>query len=145
MRHHAGHLADDGEGLVVQQAPFLFLHHEYRPDSGGAGQYRGGTGADLEMVIETGKTAVGNTAGDGVRHGARGMLGGNDGAPHHYLLRHADGRERELKTKEVGIEILSGDTLVVHSGGGGGWGDPAKRDAAATARDIENGIVTKRS
>lgn len=143
--HSAGGIKFGSIEVAEVRFPFLFLHHEYRPDSGGPGQYRGGTGADLEMVIETGKTAVGNTAGDGVRHGARGMLGGNDGAPHHYLLRHADGRERELKTKEVGIEILPGDTLVVHSGGGGGWGDPAKRDAAATARDIENGIVTKRS
>lgn len=143
--HSAGGIKFGSIEVAEVRFPFLFLHHEYRPDSGGAGQHRGGTGADLEMVIETAKAAVGNTAGDGVRHGARGMLGGQDGAPHHYLLRSANGHERVLQTKQVGIEILPGDTLVVHSGGGGGWGPAEKRDARAIARDMENGIVTKRA
>ena len=85
--------------------PFLFASHEYRPDSGGDGQFRGGTGGIVEMVIETDKPAVGNTAGDGVQHGARGVLGGADGAPHHYVLRLAKGGEKVLKTKVVGVVI----------------------------------------
>jgi N-methylhydantoinase B/oxoprolinase/acetone carboxylase alpha subunit len=32
--------------------------------------------------------------------------------------------------------------LVLESGGGGGWGDPARRNADAAARDVENGFVT---
>ena len=73
----------------------------------------------------------GNTAGDGVKYGACGMLGGKDGLPHRYVL-HSEGRQqRVLKTKEVGIEVRPGDVFRVESGGGGGWGDPAKRDRAA--------------
>jgi N-methylhydantoinase B len=34
------------------------------------------------------------------------------------------------------------DVLVLESGGGGGWGDPAERDPAAVAGDIENGFTT---
>jgi len=94
------------------------------------------------MVIETENPAVGNTAGDGVRHGARGLLGGADGAPHHYVLQRAKGGEKVLKTKEVGVVIEPGDRLIVHSGGGGGWGDPAKRTADARARDVRLGLVT---
>ena len=62
------------------------------------------------------------------------MLGGDDGAPHHYLLRRADGARSVLATKTVGIVIEPGDRLIVHSGGGGGWGDPAKRRAEARER-----------
>jgi N-methylhydantoinase B len=42
----------------------------------------------------------------------------------------------------VGVVIEPGDRLLVHSGGGGGWGDPSKRTAAARARDLEDGFVT---
>ena len=42
---------------------------------------------------------------------------------------------RELRTKEVGIEIRPGDCLEVRSAGGGGWGAPARRSQAARDRD----------
>jgi N-methylhydantoinase B len=122
--------------------PLFFRRHEFRPSSGGSGQYRGGPGGVVEMVVETMEPAVGNTAGDGVRHGACGILGGENGLPHRYTL-YSEGRPpRPIKTKETQIEIRPGDVLVLESGGGGGWGDPAERDPAALAADLENGFVS---
>ncbi|MBI3517454.1 MAG: hydantoinase B/oxoprolinase family protein [Proteobacteria bacterium] len=122
--------------------PLFFARHEFRPDSGGDGQYRGGPGGVLEMVAEIAEPALGNTAGDGVRHGACGILGGNDGAPHRYIL-HSDGQPpRPIRTKETGIVIRPGDRFMIESGGGGGWGEPRKRTAAARATDLESGFVT---
>jgi N-methylhydantoinase B len=123
--------------------PFFFRRHEFRADSGGAGEHRGGPGAIMELVVETAEPAVANTAGDGVRHGACGILGGGDGAPHHYVLRSAGKRPRAIKTKEVGIAVAPGDVFLVQSGGGGGWGDPAKRLQAAHDSDRKNGFVGK--
>lgn len=140
--HSAGGIKFGSIEIAEVRFPFLFLHHEYRPDSAGDGQYRGGTGGDLEMVVETAKPAIANTAGDGIRHGARGMCGGDDGKPHHYVLRRADGHDEVLGTKTVGIEIHPGDRLLIHSGGGGGWGDPKARAPKARASDIDNGFVT---
>ena len=121
--------------------PLFFRTHEFRPGSGGDGQYRGGPGCVLEMVAEIDEPARGNTAGDGVKYGACGMLGGKDGLPHRYVL-HSEGRQpRALKTKEVGIEIRPGDVFKIESGGGGGWGDAAKRDPAARESDAINGFV----
>ena len=77
-----------------------------------------------------------------MRHGACGMLGGEDGLPHDYRLISKARPERILKTKEVGIAIAPGDVLQVRSGGGGGWGDPARRSADAQRRDLEQGLVT---
>jgi N-methylhydantoinase B len=123
--------------------PLFFRCHEFRANSGGSGRYRGGTGGVVEMVVETAEPAVGNTAGDGVRYGACGILGGSDGAPHRYTL-YSDGHPpRAIKTKEVGLVIQPNDVLVLESGGGGGWGNPAERDPAAVADDIENGFVTE--
>jgi len=130
--------------LEVTEArfPLFFARHEFRPDSGGDGEFRGGPGGLLEMVAEIDGPALGNTAGDGVRHGACGILGGADGAPHHYIL-HSEGRPpRAVRTKETGLEIRPRDRFVIESGGGGGWGDPRKRTKAARAADTESGFVT---
>jgi N-methylhydantoinase B len=125
--------------------PLFFRRHEFRPDSGGDGRFRGGPGAELEMAVEVAEPAVANTAGDGVRHGACGMLGGEDGRPHRYVLRSAARPDRALKTKEVGIVIRPGDVLDVRSGGGGGYGPPAERSAEDRACDVRRGLVTRRT
>ncbi len=122
--------------------PLHFRRHEFRPDSGGDGQHRGGPGGELEMIIETAAPAVGNTAGDGVKYGACGLLGGKDGKPHRYWLQSTGRPDRVLKTKETGIELRPGDVLYAHSGGGGGWGEPALRTAQERARDVTLGFVS---
>ena len=123
--------------------PLFFKTHEFRTDSGGAGQYRGGPGGIVEMTVETAEPAVGNTAGDGVKHGACGILGGTDGLPHRYTLYSGNQPPRPIKTKETGLVIRPGDRFVLESGGGGGWGDPATRDPAATSDDIANAFVSQ--
>ena len=123
--------------------PLFFKRHEFRPDSGGDGKYRGGPGGELELAIETAVPAVGNTAGDGIKYGACGMVGGQDGWPHRYWLESDGLADRALKTKEVGIVIRPGDVLHAHSGGGGGWGPAGERTAEARVADVRSGFVTK--
>ncbi|WP_347341358.1 hydantoinase B/oxoprolinase family protein [Bradyrhizobium pachyrhizi] len=140
--HTVGGLKFGSIEVAEARFPLHFRHHEYRPNSGGDGQFRGGLGVSLDLVFETEKPAFGNTAGDGVRHGACGMLGGKDGAPHHYRLLSAGRPPRVLRTKEVGIEIHPGDCLEVRSAGGGGWGAPERRTQQARERDEVQGLVT---
>jgi N-methylhydantoinase B len=121
--------------------PLFFERHEFRPDSAGDGQYRGGVGAELTLRLEITEPAVGNTAGDGVRHPSYGILGGKDGRPHRYRLV-SRGTARALKTKEVGIPIRPGDYFLIESAGGGGYGPPSGRTAAARAADVANGFST---
>jgi N-methylhydantoinase B len=131
--------------IEVQEArfPLHFRRHEFRSDSGGDGLYRGGPGGELELVIETTQPALGNTAGDGVKYGACGLLGGKDGRPHRYWLQAAGRPDRILKTKETGIVLRPGDVLNAHSGGGGGWGEPEQRSAEHRARDTILGFVSR--
>lgn len=121
--------------------PLFFLRHQFRPDSGGDGRFRGGPGGDLAFAVEVAEPAVANTAGDGVKYGACGIAGGRDGAPHHYVL-HSGDQVRVLKTKEVGVVIRPGDVIEARSGGGGGWGPPGERTAEERARDRRLGFVT---
>lgn len=140
--HTVGGLKFGSIEVAETRFPLHFRHHQYRPDSGGDGQFRGGLGVALDLVFETKKLSLGNTAGDGVRHGACGMLGGKDGAPHHYRLLSAGRPPRVLRTKEVGIEIRPGDCLEVRSAGGGGWGPPDRRAPRARRSDEMQGLVS---
>lgn len=127
--------------MAEARFPLFFERHEFRPGSGGDGTHRGGLSGEALIRVESAGPAIGNTAGDGTRHGPAGLAGGADGAPHHYVLRRSDGSERVLQTKETGISIGAGDVLDVRAGGGGGWGPPEQRDPAATAQDIADGVV----
>ncbi|HUI18177.1 MAG TPA: hydantoinase B/oxoprolinase family protein [Alphaproteobacteria bacterium] len=142
--HSAGGIKFGSIEVAEVRFPLHFRAHEFRPDSGGDGQYRGGAGVDLEILVETAKPALGNTAGDGVRHGACGLFGGKDGRTHDYVLRSKGRPPRALKTKEIGIVIRPGDIIEVHSAGGGGWGPPSRRTRAARARDELDGFTSKK-
>ena len=101
-------------------------------------------GVDLEFTVETEQACVANTAGDGIRHGGCGLIGGEGGAPHRYLLREPGRRAVVLDSKQEGIPVAPGSTFEVHSAGGGGWGEPGERDREARRRDRRDGIVTRR-
>jgi N-methylhydantoinase B len=140
--HSVGGIKFGSIEVAETRFPLLFETHEYRPGSAGDGTFRGGHGGGLRLRVETAGPARANTAGDGIRHGARGMLGGHDGAPHDYtLLPPDDAPPRKLASKQVGVAVPSGSVLHVLSGGGGGYGDPAKRDPAARAHDAAEGLV----
>jgi N-methylhydantoinase B len=141
--HSAGGIKFGSLEVAESRFPLVFETHEYRPDSAGDGEFRGGYGADMRLRVETDGPAVANMAGEGVVHGARGILGGTDGASHDYRLLRPDGSYRPLKSKEIGVPVPSGGVIHVLSGGGGGWGDPAHRRAEARARDTAEGLAKK--
>jgi len=138
--HSAGGIKFGSIEVAEERFPLLFETHEYRPGSAGDGTYRGGYGGDMRLRVETAGPALANTAGEGVVHGARGVLGGEDGAPHDYRLLPPDGVARKLKSKEVGVVVPPGSVIHVLSGGGGGWGAPEYRDPAARAKDVAEGL-----
>ena len=140
--HSAGGLKFGSVEVAEVRFPLFFAHHEFRANSGGEGEFVGGVGSDLNLVVETEGPSVANTAGDGVRYGARGMKGGEDGAPHRYYLRAPGQRRKLLGSKQEGVPVPAGSVFEVHAGGGGGWGDPAERSAQARRRDRRDGFVT---
>lgn len=141
--HSAGGLKFGSIEIAETRFPLYFRQHEFREGSGGNGKHIGGAGCDLEMVIETTDPALANIAGDGLRHGARGMAGGENGAPHDYLM-HAPGEEPvKLASKREGLPVPPGSTFEIHSGGGGGWGPPEERTDDLRQRDSENGLSAR--
>lgn len=139
--HSAGGIKFGSLEVAETRFPLLFETHEWRPGSAGDGRHRGGLGAEMRLRVETEGQAVANTAGEGVVHGARGILGGQDGAPHAYALLALGQAPRPLRSKEVGVPVPAGAVLHIRSGGGGGWGDPARRDPEDRIRDQAEGLA----
>ncbi|MBT7646486.1 MAG: hydantoinase B/oxoprolinase family protein, partial [Rhodospirillaceae bacterium] len=70
-----------------------------------------------------------------------GLEGGEDGKPAVMVHNPGTDREKNLKSKMVGMTLERGDVLRLVGAGGGGWGDPATRDAVLTDRDRVEGYA----
>ena len=137
----AGGIRSPSIEVTEERFPFFIQRHELRPDSGGAGRWRGGLGALCDLVYEGEGPARLNTAGDGIVVPPFGLFGAADGLPHHYKIVTGDA-ERVLGSKEVGVVVNPDDHIICLSSGGGGYGQPEARDKNASARDLKNGYVT---
>ncbi len=118
-------------------APLVFWKKEYRPDSGGAGRYRGGVGQIMEIEHAQGAPFAISSMFDRVIHPPRGRDGGGSGAVGTIGLQ--SGQVLNCKGRQT---VPSGERLVLQMPGGGGLGEATARDPAAISRDVANGLVT---
>ncbi|MBS34818.1 MAG: 5-oxoprolinase [Thiotrichales bacterium] len=112
-------------------APVVFWRKELRTDSGGDGQYRGGLGQVLEIESAIDEDFEILAAFDRIDHPARGRGGGASGAP--GLVQLNSGQRLRGKGAQT---IPRGDRLVIHTPGGGGFGDPTERARLSMQRDV---------
>ena len=121
--------------------PLTFTEYSLIPDSGGAGKHRGGTG--LRRAYRVDAPAGGWLSGNFERFKVPpyGLSGGEAGRPgRFYVVR--DGAEQTLPSKIANHQVQRGDVVVLETAGGGGFGDPAARDADARARDLLGGYIS---
>lgn len=145
---------------VEASFPIRYLFRRRAKDSGGPGEYRGGTGG--EMAIVPHKAPAGGIdyviSGKGSRHPmSEGLAGGYPGAPNQYLWFKSidDAADSPVEATEVdaipgerepvswGVYPLKGkDALYVRWNGGGGYGDPINREAESVCNDVRSGLVS---
>jgi N-methylhydantoinase B len=127
--------------ILESEFPVRLRAFALRPDSGGAGQFRGGLG--YRRVYEVlGEEARLSLRLDRHREPARGVAGGLDGAPGGVLLERPGEPPRPLPSRLGGLQLQRGDVLQVDRPGGGGLGPPAERDPARVRDDLADGYVT---
>ena len=125
---------------VENKYPLVVQYYRIRQDSGGAGQYRGGLGAEAEVKALTGVNC--QTRIDRVNHAPWGLKGGHAALGNVVGVRSREGELKLYKTGKVNVRLQAGEAYVIHSGGGGGFGDPKKRKRASILKDIEMGYVS---
>jgi N-methylhydantoinase B len=141
--------------------PIRYLFRRRMRDSGGAGEFRGGTGGEYAMtphdspIGEMGFVVSGKGVDFPMSHGLR---GGYPGAPARYIIhRGAQTGERSNLPMPLSLDEIGGkpeaasfgvyhvheqDIFYVNWNGGGGVRDPLDRDPAAVCNDIAEGVVS---
>lgn len=122
--------------------PLVVEEYALAPDTGGAGQQRGGLGGLMRLRYDGTTPAVLNASGEGVLVPPFGTSGGADGAGHDYRIAQADSSEHRLGVHDSGVVLEPGACLVCTSAGGGGYGAPRSRDRDAVRRDVAFGYVS---
>jgi N-methylhydantoinase B len=126
--------------VVESTSPLVIHRRALAPDSGGAGRYRGGLGMIVEFGVETDEDWLFTASFERARIPCQGLLGGRPGAP--GRVETADGRRLVAKAQHW---LRPDERVVIHTPGGGGFGDPAERDPAAAAADIAAGRVSRKN
>ena len=144
--------------------PILQIYRRYCPDTCGHGMYRGGVGLEFAYTpLGTPQplTCVYVSAGVSAPSG-RGLFGGYPSSINaNVVLRKSNILElfkkgiiptimdeiqsaaTEILPAKANIQMVSRDVAVTMEAGGGGYGDPLKRDTSLVLRDVINGLVSR--
>jgi N-methylhydantoinase B len=117
-------------------APFRVHHKRLRPDSGGPGQHRGGLGQEVLLESLSDKPIAVSFLAERTVFPATGIHGGEAGAPG---VLEINGQVSDTKSQYI---LNRGDTVLMATPGGGGYGNPAARRATAKAADAVAGYIT---
>lgn len=110
------------------------------PDSEGPGKHRGGAGIRRIFHIES-DDVLGTIGSDRYEAGPWGLAGGSPAEPSRFYIIRNGGTQEFLGSK-ARYTLSRGDTLVLETAGGGGWGDPLERPAEKVAEDVRDGFIS---
>jgi len=120
--------------------PHVLRGRNYRTDSGGAGEWRGGCGSHFVKEVRTPTYVTQYVVNQ--YHVHPGIAGGASGAPDRCTL-HAGTDHEVVVDPTVARELLdTGEQLVYDFGGGGGWGNAFDRDPQAVLDDVWDEYVS---
>jgi N-methylhydantoinase B len=137
----SGGVLDQDYEMFEQQTPHRLVKHEYLSDSAGPGEWRGGLGVETIFEIGSDNTQL-VTFGDGDFEPAFGLFGGGPGTLNFIRLTYPDGKVIVPRNKDLITNVPKGTTYHQQAGGGGGYGDPHKRDRAKLREEVRDGVVT---
>ncbi len=125
--------------ILESEFPCRITRFELVPDTGGAGQWRGGLSLLREYELLENATVIRRY--DKSRFPPAGIAGGKAGSGARFVIR-LDTAQEYVTPSSGRYEMQAGDRFLLQSAGGGGYGDPRRRDGAALARDIADGYVS---
>jgi N-methylhydantoinase B len=122
--------------LSERIAPFRIKYKRLRPDSGGAGEFRGGLGQEILLENRSESPIAVSFLTEHIVYPALGIAGGQPGA---CGVLEINGKPAHAKRQHV---LNKGDTILLVVPGGGGLGDPKRRSRASIAADRLQGYIT---
>lgn len=123
------------EALEIE-FPIRVLSYELIPDSGGMGKYRGGLGIIREIKILEDNIIFSSHA-DRHKFPPWGWNGGKSGKTGKFIING-----KPVPSKCSDIVLKKGDTIIIRTPGGGGFGNPRERQKNVIEKDIRDGKVS---
>jgi N-methylhydantoinase B len=129
--------------VMEQYYPVLFEEFSLYEGSGGAGEQRGGFGVNYAIRMRRGPARASMVMDHG-RTGPLGALGGSEGGVNKVAVEVGGTTYKPPHlSKDQDIQLQPGDCIRVSTPGGGGYGDPRRRDPAKVARDVARGYYSR--
>lgn len=135
---HLANLYGTPMEIIESEFPCRITRYEPVPDTGGAGEFRGGLSYRRDYELLAPASVVYRS--DRAIVAPSGLAGGGDGAKSRFLLAPGTSQEKQLPASFREF-FEEGTRFSLQTAGGGGYGDPAKRSSSAQSRDIEEGYV----
>jgi N-methylhydantoinase B len=126
--------------VIEAEQPVEVLENCFVPDTGGAGEYRGGLSIRRTWRFLEDE-AVLQVRADRQAHRPFGLAGGGPGAAGANVIHPGTASEAKLASK-LTITLRRGEKFRHDLPGGGGYGDPRQRDPARVLEDVRQGFVT---
>jgi N-methylhydantoinase B len=124
---------------LERSLPIRMTMYEFRPDSAGAGERRGGSGL-LRSYMALADSTTFTVLADRERHRPWGLFGGRPGEGTEVTLTRG-GRSTKVSTKST-LVLRAGDKVEIRTAGGGGYGPPGRRSASAVKSDVQNRLLS---
>ncbi len=124
--------------------PVLVRRYELVTDSGGPGTWRGGMGFVRQIELLAGEAVMeANITRTTVP--PWGLFGGKPGGCQRVEITRADGTVIHAPPEPPRATLRAGDSVAMTTSGGGGYGDPRRRDRWRVVRDLREGRISRRS
>ena len=145
-----GNCANTPMEVFETRFPWIVEEYALRPNSGGAGKFRGGL-SNVKQMMCTGEMLVSQMTNKhklcawGLKNGAGGALGAT-------LYKKANSEKWETTVEAYGkvspskysnIPMNPGDRVRVLAPGGGGFGAPIERSREAVEEDVREGYISE--
>jgi N-methylhydantoinase B len=125
-----------------EEAAAVIVDYALRPDSGGAGRWRGGTGVVFSVRIVRDGSAVLGRGMERFVFRPWGLAGGRPGEVARVVINAGTPDERDLGKLDM-LVARAGDVVTIMTPGGGGFGDPLERPLDAVRADVVAGYVSR--
>ncbi len=128
--------------VIELSYPLLVNGYGLLPDTGGPGKFRGGVGLYRSITLLRGKATV-SVSTERSRLKPWGLAGGHPGTSSVLKVKHTNGdTKKPMHGKYTGI-LQEGDTVILETAGGGGFGDPLQREPEAVRTDVLEELISR--
>lgn len=137
-----GNMGYESIELVELARPLIVWETAAVRDSGGAGEHRGAVSV-RHRIQPVAHTMHISYCGAGHTSPAFGLFGGAPGIPaDHWIVNQQTGQVMRRLANAGEADVAAVEAWIAQTGGGGGAGDPHRRDPQAVLDDVIDGFIS---